>query len=120
MSRLWLLSGFVVLSILFKIDTAEASYLLEKRCMASQTSKKSMARKKKICFCIVTNLESRLNREQTQALEKIYQDRKSRVTASKDEKLKFILNLDYEVNKNCRLNPQWRMPTEDLGTPDPL
>lgn len=104
----------------FSTDDANASYLIEKRCMQNQSSKRSLEARKKICACVVMNLQSRLQPEHMKEMEQIYEGRRSRVAASKDERLKTLVDLDFEVNKNCIKNSMWGFPKEDLGTPDPL
>lgn len=115
--------GFCVLmgfSGFFQTDNADASYILEQKCIKGQSKKRSLENRKKICACVAINLESRLDKSQMKDLEKIYDSKTSRILATKDDKLKPLVDMDFEVNKNCMQNSLWRFPKEDLGTPDSL
>ncbi len=111
---------FAAYSGFFKADQAEASYLIEKRCMQNQSKKLKQESRKKICTCVVMNLKTKLQPDQIKDLEKIYKDRSTRMAAASDERLKPLIAIDFEANKNCAQNSLWQWPTEDLGEPDPL
>jgi hypothetical protein len=88
---------------------------LQKKCMGMY--KKNA---KNICLCVKTNFQNQLSNSQVKDLAKIYTDRNARMLASKNEAKKSLLEFDYEVHKNCSQNPDWKVLSEDLGTPDPL
>jgi hypothetical protein len=75
---------------------------------------------KNICLCVKNNLRKKLSGRQLKSLARIYRDSSSRIVASKDATKKSILAHDYEVHRNCSLNPDWQWLPEDLGAPDSL
>jgi len=119
-TSLFMICVLVSLSGFFQADSAEASYLLEKRCERNQSKRLKRETRKKICACVVINLTNKLQPDQIRELERIYENRATRISASQDEKLKPVVDLDFEVNKNCSQNSLWRLPVEDIGKPDPL
>jgi hypothetical protein len=112
--------GLVIWSGLFSAEFAQASTSIEKRCLQNYSHIKGKEKRKRICGCVASNLESLLSAERLKEMEKIYESRGSRAAASKDERLKALVEMDFDVNTKCLRNPLWQAPAEDLGKPDPL
>jgi len=114
------LCAIAATSGVLRFEPAAASYSIERRCLANQPRKKKAIEREKTCACVVTNLQARLSPEQIKDLEKIYEGRASRTAAASDDRLRPILDVDYEVNKNCTQDALWHWPAEDMGKPDDL
>jgi hypothetical protein len=107
----------VILFLLSFYSSAEGSdySVIQKAC--TQAYKKNS---KDICLCVKNNLRKKLSARQLKSLASIYRNPSARIVASKDATKKTLIAFDYEVHRNCSLNPDWQWLPEDLGTPDPL
>lgn len=76
---------------------------------------------KTICYCITSNLSSRLTPTQLRTLAQIYKDgTQARIMASKQKNKRPLMDIDYEVNVQCSKNAGFKLDKEDLGQPDSL
>lgn len=111
--------AFALIVLMASMSAHGRSAFLEKKCLQNTAIKDRMLREK-VCSCIQSNLEAQLNPARLKKLENIYRNKPARSVAARDPLLKPILEMDYEIYKNCGKDPQWKYIPEDMGAPDPL